>query len=111
MGLVASTIKSITIRTAIGAPSVITGKDLEKSLQDVLKGLGEEQPGLMSIVKPTVIVDTVAGSITYAPFGAAGPDEWRVNQQKFLWYTIGGLTVIAGLSYYLGFRRGKSLGG
>jgi hypothetical protein len=107
-GYVTDNIKSVQFLTTFSKPIVYTGADIVK----VVAGAGKPSPsggdkGLVSKLKPTVIIDLKSGRRVIAPYGEANPKDYNRNVLLVVGGVLGVLGLYAAGSYYLGYKKGQ----
>lgn len=95
-----TTIKSVTFATDYSPETSYTGQQLSDMYRDPTKN------AYLSIIKPTITLDTILGKRTIAPYGLADTSAWKANVAK-----VAILTASVGLLYSIGiFAWGRSVG-
>jgi hypothetical protein len=110
MPIVSNLVSEVTVFSTVAPPFTITGEQLDAMLRtrsDAPAAPSEAGGGAWGFVKPTVFVESpILGPFMLAPYGAAGPDDWKETRRGLYWRV--GLTAAAlvGIGFLLG-RAGK----
>lgn len=96
-------ITDLQIRTTVAAPIKFTADELLSEIK------APPNPNSISrFVKPTLEINSpIFGKRVFAPYGAAGADEWESFQNKMWLYGLLGIGGLVGIGIALGYNAAR----
>lgn len=96
-------VKRLQFRTVLTPPVDMTGAQVRDFIKEPTPPQGPAWKVMGRLLKPTLEVDTIAGSYKLAPFGQATQADWIATRNKAI---LVGSAVVVGL-FGLGFVVGR----